>query len=115
MASENSTLDNIFNLANKFAVPLVQNLAGEGAQQPQKIANSTSKDTLAEIISWAKLNGSGPADTTTAAQSAPTSIQDFINGTGGTGAVNAAKSGSGMMGIGMVLIIVLGAILIARR
>jgi hypothetical protein len=80
MADNNSDyVGQIFNLANAFAVPFAQKIAGSGGTS-EKTAQQRANDSLQEIANNARLNGSGPNDPNLALASAPTSLFDFING-----------------------------------
>lgn|SRR5574337_789258 len=78
MAEEttNPLVESLFNLANTFATPLAKKLA-ETTPSSGAVA---AKQTLNESVDWAKLNGSGPNDTSLARAQAPLTLADFISG-----------------------------------
>jgi hypothetical protein len=102
---ETDYVGQLFNLANAFATPFAQKLAGDPSGT--KTAEKTASANLRETIDNSRLNGSGPNDTSLATQQAPTSLFDFINGVTRTG---DAKPQGNMM---MAAIIVLGVAAIA--
>jgi len=110
MADSNDYVSGLFNLANTFATPFAQKLATDitSTQSTQKTANQN----LSEAIDYSRLNGSGPNDTRAAAQQAPTSLFDFINGrNAGTTTSNAVQGGTnwvlilGVLFVGVFLLL----------
>jgi len=104
MADSNQYVAGLFNLANTFATPFAQNLSKDltSNQTAQQTANANLKET----IDYSRLNGSGPNDSATAADSAPRSLFDFINGR------NAGATSTNSVGGGMSWIVIIGVIFV---
>jgi len=104
---QNPLVAGLFSLANTFATPLVKKLAGE--KTPTQDATQVAKSAVNEQINYSRLNGSGPADPVTAANSAPTTLQGFIAGEGNVNQVETKKSNNTIL---YVVLGVLGAVLL---
>ena len=82
MAEQSNVLKSLFDMSLATAAPFVQTLKTAGTN---KVAELNAR--LNEQLSNALLNGSGPANLSLAAESAPKTLSDTI-----TGAVPANKS-----------------------
>lgn len=83
MAEEiNPIVGRLFDFANAFATPFAKSLAESSTSRESQQRVATQN--LNETVRYSMLNGSGPNDPALAAQSAPTTLQNFINGTGTT-------------------------------
>lgn len=98
-AGQSNLLNNLFDLAKVWSAPLAQKIVYGGQAPTQPIVQETAQ--------WAKLNGSGPNNTTEAAR-APQGFLDFIRGinTGvsDTGATPTTKVAAGMSTQTLVII-----------
>ena len=104
MADSNQYVSGLFNLANTFATPFAQNLAKDLTSN--QTAQQTANANLKEAINYSRLNGSGPNDAATAADSAPRSLFDFINGR------NAGSTANNAVGGGINWILILGVLFV---
>lgn len=75
----NPYVSRLFDLANTFAVPMVQELAGDAPKATQS-STSAAASVLKERSDYALLNGSGPANPALANDSAPITLAGFISG-----------------------------------
>jgi hypothetical protein len=110
----NNQVLGLFQSALSLASPFVKSLASD--QTTKTSAQTTANANLSETIRNAQLNGSGPADSASAARQAPLSIADFINGkNSGNTTTNSVSRGMSMfqwVAIGAILFV---GILLLRR
>lgn len=90
MSEINPYVSKLFDLANTFAPPLVKAISSD--RSTQQNTTQAAASTLNEQIQWARLNGSGPADPSLAAQQAPTTLAGFISGSGNATQQQQTKS-----------------------
>jgi len=104
MADSNQYVAGLFNLANTFATPFAQNLSKDLTSNAT--AQQTANANLKETIDYSRLNGSGPNDGAAAAESAPRSLFDFINGR------NAGSTSGNAVSGGMNWILIVGVLFV---
>jgi hypothetical protein len=98
----NQYVAGLFQLGNTFATSFAKNLANDVTSN--QTAQQTANANLRETIDYSRLNGSGPNDAATAADSAPRSLFDFINGR------NAGSTTKNAVGGGVNWILIVGVI-----